>query len=63
MKLSNDLLTCFLSHAAPGNNIAFMFTLWDYSKEEWKCWGMENKLNYFVQRNTVVEIDYKEHAN
>lgn len=34
---------------------ALMFILWDYSEEEWKCWGKENKLNYFVEKNTVVE--------
>lgn len=34
---------------------ALMFILWDYSEEEWKFWGKENKLNYFVEKNTVVE--------
>lgn len=52
MKLSNGLLT-FLSGAAPGKDI--MFILGDSSKEEWKYCGKENKLNYFVEKNTVVE--------
>lgn len=40
-----------------------MLILGNCNKEEWKCWGKENKLNYFVEKNIVVEIESKEHAN
>lgn len=54
LKLSNDLLS-FLSGAAPGKSIMLMFILGESSKKEWKYCGKENRLNYFVEKNPVVE--------